>query len=267
MNLVLVSGTAGAVLFGLRAGGGLFQHPPLPVILWGLSAGATQYILMRLARVALARGPLSPMWCSVSLSFLVAVLYGHLAFGERIAPIQWLGLFAGGACIVVASRQQGGERDPGAVPQSPGDVLIYTAVLLAILALNSVPMVAIKDVAKRFSMGEDAFGNVFLFYLYGSMALLIVLDRIACGGGRTPLGATLLLGALVAFGSITGMSILDHLAGEPGAVVFTVTFIASILAASVVSVVAFRERAGAAWVGMLVLGILCLILVNLNPVP
>lgn len=263
-SIALVLFAAGALFFGLRSLGQHWHEAPRYVFLLGVGVGASQYLMARLLPVALALGPLSPLWCAVCLSFLLAVAYDCLFLGQTIGPFEAAAVLAAAGSVVFGSLQQhdGGEGKP----VSLAGRAIYGGLLFLMLALNSVVLIAIKDLAARAAPSgvplAEAYGNVFFTLFYASGGAVLAVDLAASGGLGAPVLRTLAVGLLAAGGSVAGMSLLIVCAVLPAAVVFTLSHVLSILTAGLVSVVFFRERAGPAWWAMMALGVVSLVLVN-----
>jgi len=96
----------GSVVFGVRAAMLPLADVPLVVIGLGVAAGVTQYVLVRVIKAALDKGPLSPAWCALTLSFLPTVAFSSIFLGERVTLMHGLALVAGIACVLAASGCQ-----------------------------------------------------------------------------------------------------------------------------------------------------------------
>ena len=262
VRIAPVMALAGAVFF--CAGADALAAAPYWVWLVGASAGAGQYALLGLVRAALARGPLSPVWCAASLNFVGATVYARAVLGETLSWSQLAAVATGVACVLVAGRCEHA-ADGGRTDHAPGG-RAYVAMLLAIFLLNSMPPIAVKHLAAlplddaRTQM--DAHGDALYVALY--LALLAAsLAKTALRGVRAvPVAGLATLGCLAAVGSIAGMACIAACASGSASAVFTVSSSASILVAAVTSVTAFGERPTLAWAGMVALGVATVTLAN-----
>ncbi len=67
--------------------------------------GVSPYGLLRALTLGLGQGPLSPVWCALSLSFVPAILYAYVLFQERVTLSKYLSpaavVFCGGRLPVI----------------------------------------------------------------------------------------------------------------------------------------------------------------------
>lgn len=242
---------------------------PRLVWVWGIASGLSQYATVRLLTVALRLGPLSPLWCAVALGFVPQTVYALLRFGEPVDTMQVFGLGCGIACVVLASRR--------GTPSSPGsgqvkhsadgsDKLLYAAVLLGILIVNSLPAMGLKDLSR--ACGPDGrpwsqcFGNTFLLLMYACLGLPVLVESLVVRRQSWPWRRALPLGALAGAGSVFGMTMMALASELQAAAAFPVMGMVSILLVAVVSVMAFRERADSLWFGVIGLGLASVVLAN-----
>ncbi len=270
LHIILVCSAVGAAYF-------TWADWPLPltapgrVWAWGIATGVTQYLAIVCVGIALQRGPLSPTWCAVSLSFLPETFYAALLLGEGLRAFHWAAMGVGVVCVVVASFEAGapgGGDTPR--PRCWGDQLRFGAALLGILLFNSVVGMAMKDLnAPHGAGGErlmDGYGGLYRVLLYvslgGTIAAAFAVRRRFGGQVRTVVA----LGLLAAVGSIVGVGLISFTARGPAALVFTVRSVASILVAALLSVALFRERISRAWVATVLLAVATVVLANLPAV-
>jgi len=261
-HIAFAIGVAGSAVFGSRALGTL-RPAPAPLWVFGVAFGATQYLVVRLIKPALARGPLSALWCAVNLGFIVAVLYSRLFLSERPSVAQYVGIAAAAACVVIASLGQQGDNSRDGLLLLR-DRAAYGFMLTLILALNGLSPVFIKYLnAQPFGAGQtylSAFTDLYYLLFYGSFAVLTAADLAISGGMTIAIRGISGPGALGALGSVVGLWAWARASDLPAAVVFTVTSVVSIAVAAVVSVVAFRERASVAWYATIGLAALAVVL-------
>jgi hypothetical protein len=262
IHIGLFMTTIATVAFGARAAAAWTGWPPGLLVRGAFIAGITQYAVMRLARMALHRGPLSPLVCAVSLAFVPAVVYGEFVLDEPAGAIQYAGVAAGVLCVLAASWQQRGADRSGAT----GGRLTYAVVLFATFLANSVSFVVLKDFSARPGAGAgsliDAHRDLYLAIFYGFVAVPAALDLRLARTPAAPHRAWVRLGLLATVGTMGGMWTLSVSAALPAAVVYTLSNVSSLLAGSVLSVIAFRERVSGAWWAMLAFGIAAVVLAN-----
>lgn len=253
-----------AAFFGANALGTTLSDVPARVWIIAVIVAAGQYVTVKMVRVALARGPLSPLWCACMLGFVPAVLYARLFLGEQIEWMQYAGVVAGVLCVVAGSRQQGAA---GESRGAGGSRILYGFVLLLLLASNSLAFVALKDLrAHTSASGETylaAYRDIYFVTYYALVAVMFALDMLVSRSARVPIVRWLALGLMAGGGVVIGASALAASAALlPAAVVFTASSISSILSGTAVSVLFFREKATPAFFVMVVLGVLAVALVN-----
>jgi hypothetical protein len=271
-QIVLLISVAGAVYFGVAAWPlDLAGLPPL-VLAFGVVAGLGQYLGVKLIRPILDRGPLSPLWCAMSLYFLPASLYAYLVWGERIRAHQYAAIAAAVACVVIASIGQGrsapSESDHARPDRPVRRKILYGLMLVGVLIFNSLMAVCIKDLGTRPAPEGGSYmdhhGHVMYLLFYVALGAAILPDLLITRAYRVPLRSALLLGLLGSAGSIGGLMALRVCAAYPAGVVFTIAGVTSILTVAVVSVLALGEKADATWYGTVATGVLAVILANLS---
>jgi drug/metabolite transporter (DMT)-like permease len=266
-QVALVLCAFGAVFFAAKTSTSGWSAAPLIVIVLGLLSGITQYMTLHLMGEALKRGPLSPLWCAVSLSFLPVVIYAGITFGEALTFIQYAGIVAAMGCVFLAAFEGPNSATPAAGHVRPGGHATYAAILVAILLLNSVPSAAIKYMGMR-PLGDAtvmaSYGPFFSFLLYVALGGCILADLCATRRLRAPARWMLPIGAMGAAGSIGGLLSWGYCASMPAAMLFTISCVMSIFTAALVSVFAFGEKATRAWYGMLACGVASVVLLNVK---
>ena len=266
--IALVISIAGSIFYGIRSDGRLIAGVPAEVWITGAVVGVGQYACVRLIAVALARGPLSPMWCAVGLGFLPAVLYAAFYLGERLGVAQVCGVLAGIGCIVVASFEETEKEENGREVQGGvGARVVYGIVLFLLLALNGMPNATIKYFGARLtSDGQNymyLYGDSYLFFLYFGLAVLLLADVLLARAKNVPWRSAVALGCLAGAGSIGGLWALSRCSVLPAALVFTGSGVASLLSATLVSVFFLGEKRTPIWYGTVGLAVLAIMLVNM----
>jgi len=283
LQILALAVLSGTVFFALQPAPA--QSTPLFVIVLGIVSGVTQYAAIRLVYHALHLGPLSPLWCMISLNFIPATLYSWLIYHHPLAAMQIVGLLLAVACAVLASRQ---DKPPHAA-SGPPHPLLYTTVLIAVFACNSFVNLAMADLKDHLGYATPLFethGDRFLMVMYGALAVCLWTDLgvsrvraarpalVAVGGpGNEDVAAAptsafswrvlLALLLLAAVGSNGGL-LLTRMSGSlPASITFTLSGMASLLTGGLVSVLFFRERASPAWYAMMLCGAASVSLVNL----
>jgi drug/metabolite transporter (DMT)-like permease len=257
-------GLVGAVAFGVQCRGECFRAPARVWVAAGL-AGLTQYLVARLIRAAMGRGPVATFWCACNLGFLVVVGYSSAFLGERLRAMQLGAVGAGVACVVVASFTV----DPSSGTSArQGGRWTYGVILALLLVLNGGMGTAIKDLSAH-PLGDgrsllDDYRALFFVAAYGILGLLALADVVIGGGLRAPWRRVIPVGLLAAVSSYLGMFFLSLAAPYPAAVVFTISSSTAILAAAVLSVVLLGERITPAWCATLALSILTLVLAGIR---
>ena len=253
----------GAVFFGVRAWGISLCDVPGRVIVFAIIAGSMQYVVVRLVQLALSMGPLSPLWCSIALSFVPTVMYSALFLGEHLRTLQFAGVAAGILCVLVGSLQH---RHSRGEEKQTGSTLLYALVLFVLFVFNCTSSVMLKDLSVRTTAAGanciSEYCGIYLAVFYAAMCLPVFIHL--CVARREQVSAVRWAGlsVLAAAGSVGGMSALTAVVTLPAAMVFTVNGISSILAGSLTSVFFFRERITLAWFAMLLLGVAAAVLVN-----
>jgi multidrug transporter EmrE-like cation transporter len=138
---------------------------PPRVWLWAVATGLTQYAAVNLVKWALKKGPLSALWCAISLSFLPVVAWSYAYFGETLTLTKSLAILLAIGCVFVSSRlsKPDSSTPPAAKPKFN---FLYGLILVAIIVLNCLTYVGSKDLAMWHLDGGqsyiDAFGGGYL---------------------------------------------------------------------------------------------------------
>ncbi len=265
LHITVITALAGLVFFGVRGWGSASGGIPNQIIILAMVTGVSQYGITRLMKVALKLGPLSPLWCATMLSFIPVIAYASVVLGEAFTGLHAAATAVAMASVMLAAKAQGASSAGGAMP-TPVKPFKYGAVLIAILVLNGIPGISLKEM----SMHADAHGVTYLerftdtyFALFFAALEACVLADVALTRSRpASVRRAALLGVVTSTGSVLGLSMLSRCAVLPAAVAFTVNSVASILFTALLASVLFREARTRAWYATLACGILAIALAN-----
>jgi len=268
LHISTAIGLAGAIFFAFKADFSTIGTLPAFIYIIAIVNGLGQLVTMVLTRVALKKGPLSPVWCAMNLTFLFVTVYSAFVFSESISLMQYLALGAGIISVVFASYI-GTAKSEEQIKSNWKDKLIYGLMLILILIGNAIIFVAIKDLGTRYIPGQNVTwlgaqtANIY-FIFYVVLALSNGSVAVFQKTKPTSVGYLVGLGALAGAGSICGMLLLSLCAQAPAAVVFTVNGAIIILGGALASVIFFSEKMTRAWYGTIGFGVLAVILANLD---
>jgi hypothetical protein len=266
LGLCAAAGTAVFAVLFVRSGLPLGSLP-IHLWIWGILGGLGQYAAVKMLAEGLRLGPLSPLWCMLSLAFVPTLVYSAMFLGEGLRPLQYAALAASILCVISASAKP---EMPGASSGRRQDLparLLYLVLLVAILVTNSLLPIGQRVLnAGTTAQGDSnpGSGHFLLMLCYLTLMLSVALDAVLVKRTAFPRRTWLLLGLLTAAGSICGLGLLNMCASS--AIVFAVQGIVSIVLVAVISVLAFRENTSASWYGTIVLGVLAVTLANWNAV-
>lgn len=269
IHISMIMGIAGAIFFGLQVDWQQFWNLPTLVIILPIITAIGNLIAMHFTRISLSKGPLSPLWCAMNLTFLTVVIYSTFMFSEKILPFQFVALITGIICVLLASTL-GNQSSEDKERRPIKDILIYGAALLIVLLGNSTAFVVIKDLSTR-TLGLNTamtymaeYRNTIYFLMYLSMAVtcfgLVVMQKAKPDSYKD----LILIGSVAALGSIVGMLLLGFAAALPAALIFTINGMVAILVGVIVSVIAFGEPRTRNWYGTVAFGIITVILINMD---
>ncbi|MBN1478006.1 hypothetical protein JXA47_14720 [Candidatus Sumerlaeota bacterium] len=264
LHIVFHMGLWGAVFFALGTGPERWTEAPMIILTLGLVGGITQWLTAILIGWALRLGPLSPMWCALNLTFLPVTLHSAVMFHEPVPPVKIAGLGLAVATVILASLRT---RDPEDEPSQLVSAPLYGLLLVALLLFNSVMHVSIKHLGTvEISEGETlmtAFGPVFFTCLYVALLIPIAVQHALQRDRRALSRRGWVWGSVAGIGSIGGVGFLALSASLPGAVVFTLSAVFSILGAGIASVTLFGEQANRIWFAMMGAAVASVVLVSL----
>ncbi|GEM_PF-486499 len=271
IHISMCMGIAGAIFFGVQVHWHQFFHLPLLALLLPIISSLGNLASMHFTKVSLSKGPLSPLWCAMNLTFLIVVVYSSIIFSETILPFQIAALVAGVLCVGFASNLGNEPKNDDTDPaRSTNDKLIYAGALLIVLLGNSMAFVILKDLGTRtIATGINTtylmeYRSSIYFLMYLSMAITCLALVLIQKAKPDSIGDLLKFGSVAAIGSIVGMLLLGFAAALPAAFIFTINGMISILVGVIASVAAFGEKRTPAWYGTVGFGILAVILANLD---
>ena len=251
-------GFAGFGLLGLHE----WQYMDWQLALILTVTGVTQYLVIAMLRYAFKIGPLSPVWCAVSLGFIPVIIYAAIGCGENLSFCQYISIAATVGAIISASLSC---KDDGNKESSLRNKIIYCVILLLLVLFNSTLSIALKLCSNLTLPGSGVTykavcGNVILSVVYffimvlGAIDLTVrkkwVFNRYAwCGSG------------LLAVGACSGYGLQLYLVDRaPAVIVFALSNTVSILGAALISVVIFKEKITRSWYFTIGFSILAIVL-------
>jgi len=229
----------------------------------GSITGVGQFLAAALINAGLQSNlPLTPVWCALSLSFVVVIVYSRVVFGERLDWAKFLALAAAAGCMVASTLNA--PQDPAAgagTAPAVGGALLVAGLLVGVVLCNATTQVVMKELGMR-RVGEQTLmqrgRELYMLLMYAFLTVGTV--GYCTVHGLSPTWPSLGLGVIASAGSIVGVLLLTACVSAPAAVVFTLNGIASIVAASVISVLALGEAANALWVVTMVLATAAILL-------
>jgi len=271
IHISMVMGIGGALFFGFQVNWNQFFSLPTIVIMLPILSALGNLVSMHFTKVSLSKGPLSPLWVAMNLTFLIVIIYSTFMFSENIFPFQYLAIISGIICVSFASTL-GNPKSSDKSKRSNKDIIIYALALLIVLLGNSTAFVVIKDLSTRvIPLSTNMtymmeFRNSIYFLMYVSMAITCLGLTLAQKAKPDSYFDLIKIGLIAAIGSIVGMLLLGFAAALPAALIFTINGMVSILVGVIVSVLAFGEKKSEAWYGTVGFGILTVLLVNLDSI-
>lgn len=259
IQTALILDTAGVLFFSTM---GHWQYN-MPWFIWGLAilSGLTQYATVRILREALQRGPLSPAWCAVGLSFVPALVYCWFFRGENPTWCQIVSVLATAGAIIAASVGNAKNAESSHKLESRKEGFIYGVLLTAIVVFCGIIYIILK-VASYWKYNDgtmlDAFGNQIMAITYLFMMLPTLLDLSLSHTWR--INKYFWFGGIfVTLGGIGSYGLQLLIMDAPAVVVFALTGVVSVLFASLTSVFVFHEKRTYYWYATVILAILAVI--------
>jgi drug/metabolite transporter (DMT)-like permease len=272
LHISMFMGLAGAIFFGVQMDWSQFGE--IGFFVWGMALLTTlgQIVAMHLVKIALSKGPLSPLWAAMNLTFLPVIIYSAVVFTEPVTAFQVAAILAGVLCVTFAAYTQRGESSPkDDKPAQPSSSRVtYALLLVAILLGNSLVFIVIKDLGTR-PVSLDtaltflvAYTGPIYFIMYLSLGLFSGLTAVIQKAKPRRMGDLIWIGMLAAAGSISGLLLLKVCVPLPAGVVFTINGVTTILGGALASVLFFREKVFWGWYGTVGFGVLAVLLANLD---
>ena len=248
----------GMLFFGIRACS-TWENITIWMVIAGLIFGVTQYLAIRLIRVALTIGPLSPAWCASSLSFVPVIIYAGIFMGEKLSILQYFSLAATfGAILSGALGHDGGKHG-----LSLKNKILYGILLVLILTGASIINIGLKFCSTYIEPGTNVTmlkngSDVIMVFTYLFLGLSSAIDLTLSKSWRWNKFAYW-GGGLLSVGAIGGFALSLAIIQAPAVFVFALSNSASILIASLISTFFMHEKRTVSWyftVGFSLLAIL-----------
>ena len=260
IQTALLLDAVGIVLFSFL---GKWQYDmPMEGWICGIVSGLTQYAAIRLLRMALQKGPLSPAWCAVGLAFVPVLVFCWFFMGEKPTVCQIFSVIATVGAIVTASIGNGKAAGGGHKLESKKAGIFYGILLVVILLFVGIIYIVLK-IASFAKYGDatllDAFGNQIMAVTYLFMLLPTVLDLSLSKTWQ--INRYFWLGGIfTAVGGIGTFGIQLLIINAPAVVVFALPGVTSLLFASLTSVFVFREKRTYYWYATVILAVAAILL-------
>jgi len=272
VQIILISTGLAAVVYGVYAAhilpGGI---PPIVWIL-ALAVGLSQYVLQWLLNVAMKLGPLSAMWCAMSLLFVPVIIYSYLVLDKGLTALQLIGACAAIGCVVTASvarhRPAPGADLPAGAAKPRGKALVYLGVLVMILLINGIANIAQFDLSQRITSPGvtllDRYWACYYFIFFASVAVAAFIELTLRRKLLVSVRRAWPYGLVAGAGAGTGLYILGRASTGDGSIAFAICGATGILATAAVGAAFFQEKRSLAWYATVALGIAAVILGNLK---
>lgn len=250
---------AGAIVFAIL-GRDEWRYLSWQLLFAGMIFGVTNYLGVRLLRLALNWGPLSPAWCASALNFVLVIIYAAVFLGEKLSIWQYGTVFCTiGAVIAAACNTSGGKK-----AESLKHRLTYGFLLIAILVCLSVLSVGLKYYSVTCEAGTDIpvvarSGNVLMSLTYVFLGLSSALDLTLSRSWRINKYAWIGAGMLSVTTILAFFITILIVAKTPAVTLFVLSNATSILGVGLMSVFFMKEKRTTAWyftVGFALLAIL-----------
>ncbi len=270
LHISMCMGIAGALFFGVQVNWSDFGELPTFVWILALLTTAGQIGAMHLVRICLTKGPLSPLWSAMNLTFLPVIIYSALVFSEGISLTGYAALLAAVICVVFAS--QTGSTTPETADDRQRSLrikMVYGGLLLLVLIGNSLVFVVLKDLGTR-TIGDGSQATFLMKYLppiyflmYSSLAVFSGFTAWIQKAVPQRYSDLAWLGIMAAGGSISGLLLIKICMPLPAGLLFTINGMITILGGVIASVVFFGESMKPSWWGTVGFGLLAVLLANL----
>ena len=249
----------GMIVFGLL-GWNEWKDLTLFAVFGGAIFGLTQYLGIRLLRVALKLGPLSPAWCAQSLNFIPVIIYSGIFLGEKLSFWQYFALFFTVCSILAAACNTSG----GKKTDSFKGRLIYGGLLVAILVCISILNVGLKYAAVTIQgvSGKNLLainGNLIMCFTYVFIGLGASIDLTLSRSWQINKyawtgGAIVTVCALFSF--VLALFVVPR---APAVVFFALSNASSILTAGLLSTFFMKEKRTFCWYLTIIFSVLAIL--------
>ena len=267
MKVMLVMAMIGTTVFGFCSLPVLREGVPLRVVLFAVAAGVGQYLAARLVGVTLKMGPMSAMWCAISLFFVPVVFYGVLFLDQRLLALQYLAMALATGAVIVASFSQ--HTPAGQKTLQIHHRVLYFLALAALLLTNSIFNMGISDLSVRQLADGQTFivhyGTTYFFIAQLCITAMAMADLLWRRQMTQQVRWSILLGGLAGVGSLIGNYTLGYAANSGGPIVFPISGAVGLLLTSFSSAILFAEKRNLAWYITVILSILAVVLGNFDP--
>lgn len=269
LHIAMCMGIVGAIYFGVQINWTEW-NVPIYVILMALGGTVGLIGNMIFTKMALSRGPLSPLWTATNLTFIVVTVYAAIIFKEKITLMPGLALIFGFVCVIFGANL-GDTPKSGESDKKPIRIKLEYAILLFLVLIgNSFSFVVIKDLATRLIPNTSVpyialYKPHMYFTMYVTMALAsFLIVQFVDKTKPVSYKWVWIYGLIAAAGSVLGMVLLSSVAGKlPASIIFTLNSITCILVGCIVSVIAFKEKTKPVWWFTIGFGILAVIFANI----
>ncbi len=246
-------GLAGTLYFAFRSFAGADApgyDAPVVVWIWGVANGVAQGLMVHLYRIGLQSGPLAPLWCAGSLTFVTPALFAVFVAGEHLSKAQSVGMGLAFLCVITAAMGRRSEAGPARARRAWRAKLLFAGILLLMVVMTGLTGIALKHMAMLQHRGlpmNPTWNNCFMLGMY---AMLMVWTAISSAGHGRPRGTTktlLLYSLLAGVGSVVGMILTAILSNLPGGTGFAALAVTAVLAGSLISSFCFGEKRDLFW--------------------
>lgn len=215
-----------------------------------LSAGITQYLMIKVINLALRYGPLSSLWSVVMLTFVPVIFFSAFYFDEKLTFWAVLSTIAAAIAVKFASAGAGDQSQPEKANEKSSfkQRLFYGLLLLGALGVNSFAALANKYLGCSYGNFQELSG-IFMLGLYGGIVLGGVVEmgvRKMSPWRKKGFWPLVLLGCC---GTLGGVICQNLVITAPAVLTFTVISSTSIFVCAIFGAFLFKEKRSAAWYG------------------